>query len=70
MLPPKRYSDIEAWFRAGMKVLHARYRDSSLRKEWTIDEELISGESIMLRLTDKDGHVASLVMARKGTMSR
>ncbi len=69
MIPPKRYTDINAWFNVGMKAVR-RVGGFGTNYVWQIDEEIVSPDTIVLKLTDKDGHLSSLTIERRGTMSK
>jgi len=69
MLPPKKYTDVPSWLKSARKRLR-RIPELGGRDGWRIDEEIVSPGTIMFKLTDNSGQVCSVVIERKGTMSK
>lgn len=69
MLPPKKYTDISSWLKQARKAIpHIPVLDSVAG--WRIDDEVISEETIMIKLTDNSGQSCSVVIERRGIMSK
>lgn len=70
MVQPKNYTSIKHWLRNARRAIPQIPDTENPGLGWKIFDEVISDETIMLDIRDRNGVRCAVIMERKGTMSK